>query len=58
MDMAKMLESLEKNSIKVHLIMQDKKVLEVRAKGKSIDVEILDFEGVKSFLKEARSWKA
>lgn len=58
MDAAKIIESLEKNNIKLHLVVQDKKILEVRAKDKSIDVEILDFEGVKNLIKEAKAWRA
>jgi hypothetical protein len=54
MDLAKVLQILEKNELKVNLVLEGRKIFEIRAKGKEIDLDILNIEDFKNLIKEIR----
>lgn len=51
MDLEKILEAFEKNNVKFDILLENKKILEIRPKGKSIDIEIFNIEDAKKLTK-------
>jgi hypothetical protein len=58
MDISKMFEIVEENDIRLNVVVEDKKVFEVKTNDKNIEINILDAERVKSLIKELRKWKS
>ncbi|MDI6654653.1 MAG: hypothetical protein QME59_02050 [Candidatus Hydrothermarchaeota archaeon] len=51
MDLEKILEVFERNNIKFNILVENKKILEIRPKGKNIDIEIFNIEDAKKLIK-------
>jgi hypothetical protein len=51
MDLEKILEVFERNNIKFNILVENKKILEIRPNGKNIDIEIFNIEDAKKLIK-------
>ncbi|MBI5252948.1 MAG: hypothetical protein HY930_00905 [Euryarchaeota archaeon] len=51
MDLDRMLEVFGQNNVKLNILVKDEKILEIRAKGKNIDIEICNIEDAKKLIK-------
>jgi len=56
MDLEKILEVFEQNDVKFNVLVENKKILEIRPKGKNIDIEIFNIEDAKKLIKGLK-WK-
>ena len=54
MDLEKILEAFEQNNVKFNVFVENKKILEIRPKGKNIDIEIFSIEEAKKLIKELK----
>jgi hypothetical protein len=54
MDIIRLLEVLENSGARINLLIEGKRIFEIRTKDKSIDVEISDLERFKTLVKELR----
>lgn len=55
MNLEKILEAFEGSNVKFDVLVENKKILEIRPKGKNIDVEIFSIEEAKKLIREL--WK-
>jgi len=57
MDIASWISFFEENKIGLKLELEGMKVLEVRPKGKNLDIEIHDIAGLKKLKEELKKWR-
>ena len=57
MDLTSWISFLEENKVGLHLDVGGAKVLEVRPKGKNVDIEIYDLTRLKGLREEVKRWR-
>ncbi len=55
MDLEKILEVFEQSNVKFNVLVENRKIFEIRPKGKNIDIQIFSVEDAKKLIKEL--WK-
>jgi hypothetical protein len=54
MDLLKFIEIIEKKELEINITLEGKRILDIKAKNKNIDIEIFDSEGFKNLVRELR----